>query len=216
MEFDGRLQVSRRELLVSGGSGDGRPTPWPGDRAGAGRRLRLRPRPRSAKVSFKVNGKATASSSTPAPRCSTPCASTCTSPAPRRAATTASAAPARCWSTGGASTACLTLAVMHEGDSITTIEGLGHARAACIRCRRPSSSTTASSAATARRARSARRWRCSRDPGRRAQPCERRPRRQAAALGGGAARAHERQHLPLRRLLQHRRGDHRGRRRQRA
>jgi xanthine dehydrogenase YagT iron-sulfur-binding subunit len=50
---------------------------------------------------------------------------------------------------------CLTLAVMHDGDEITTIEGLG----------RPDdlhpSSTTAISAAIARPARSVRRWRCS-------------------------------------------------------
>ena len=55
---------------------------------------------------------------------------------------------------------CLTLAVMHDGAKVTTIEGLGHAAASCTRCRRPSSSTTASSAATARRARSARPWAC--------------------------------------------------------
>ena len=33
---------------------------------------------------------------------------------------------------------CLTLAVMHEGDSITTIEGLGTPGQTCIRCRPPS------------------------------------------------------------------------------
>ena len=40
----------------------------------------------------------------------------------------------------------------------------------------------------------------------------RRPHRAAAADGRRAARAHERQHLPLRRLLQHRRSDRRSRR----
>jgi xanthine dehydrogenase YagT iron-sulfur-binding subunit len=55
---------------------------------------------------------------------------------------------------------CLTLAVMHEGAKVTTIEGLG-SRARCTRCRPPSSSTTATSAATARRGRSARPSRCS-------------------------------------------------------
>ncbi len=70
---------------------------------------------------------------------------------------------------------CLTLAVMHEGDEITTIEGLGSRRASCTRCRRRSSSTTATSAATARRARSARRWRAGRDQGRDAEPRQRRP-----------------------------------------
>ncbi len=44
---------------------------------------------------------------------------------------------------------CLTLAVMQQGRAITTIEGLGE-RQPCIRCRRRSSSMTASSAATAR------------------------------------------------------------------
>jgi xanthine dehydrogenase YagT iron-sulfur-binding subunit len=32
---------------------------------------------------------------------------------------------------------CLTLAVMHEGTQVTTIEGLGTLRRPCIRCRRP-------------------------------------------------------------------------------
>jgi xanthine dehydrogenase YagT iron-sulfur-binding subunit len=50
---------------------------------------------------------------------------------------------------------CLTLAVMHEGDTITTVEGLGTLKA-CIRCKRPSSRMTATSAAIARRDRSAR------------------------------------------------------------
>ena len=55
---------------------------------------------------------------------------------------------------------CLTLAVMHEGDEITTIEGLGKPET-FIPCRRPSSSTMASSAATARRDRSVPPWPCS-------------------------------------------------------
>ena len=50
---------------------------------------------------------------------------------------------------------CLTLAVMKDGASVTTIEGLP-TMARCIRCSRPSSITTHSSAATARRDRSAR------------------------------------------------------------
>ena len=54
---------------------------------------------------------------------------------------------------------CLTLAVMHEGDAITTIEGLG-GRRICIRCRRRLWSMTAISAGIARRGRSCRRWRC--------------------------------------------------------
>ena len=49
---------------------------------------------------------------------------------------------------------CLNLAASCDERDIVTIEGLG-TRAACIHCRPPSSSMTASSAATARRARSA-------------------------------------------------------------
>src|ERR1700704_6234015 len=51
-----------------------------------------------------------------------------------------------------------------------------------------------------------------RDQGRRPEPCERRLDRSAATDGRRAARANERQHLPLRRLFEHRRRDHRGRR----
>jgi xanthine dehydrogenase YagT iron-sulfur-binding subunit len=50
--------------------------------------------------------------------------------------------------------ACLTLAVMHDGDSSPPSKALHKARR-CIRCSRPSFRTTASSAATARRGRSA-------------------------------------------------------------
>ena len=49
---------------------------------------------------------------------------------------------------------CLTLAVMHEGDRITTIEGLATGRTS-IRSNRRSSNTTPFSAATARPAKSA-------------------------------------------------------------
>lgn len=56
--------------------------------------------------------------------------------------------------------ACLTLAIMHEGDSITTLEGLGSRRTS-IRCRPPLSNTTGSSVATARPARSVPPLQCS-------------------------------------------------------
>jgi xanthine dehydrogenase iron-sulfur cluster and FAD-binding subunit A len=59
---------------------------------------------------------------------------------------------------------CLTLAVMHEGQAITTIEGLG-SPSISIRCRPPSSSMTDSSADTAHLARSVRRWACWPSPG---------------------------------------------------
>ena len=51
---------------------------------------------------------------------------------------------------------CLTLAVQSRA-AVTTIEGLGGRRRRCIRCSRPSSTTTRSSAAIARPARSCRR-----------------------------------------------------------
>jgi xanthine dehydrogenase YagT iron-sulfur-binding subunit len=48
--------------------------------------------------------------------------------------------------------ACLTFAVMHDGDEITTVEGLARegARASRIRCNPPSSRATRSSAVSAR------------------------------------------------------------------
>src|SRR5215213_3848425 len=51
--------------------------------------------------------------------------------------------------------------------------------------------------------------RAGRDQGRHSEPCQRRPQRAGATDQRRTARAHERQHLPLRRLFQHRRGDHR-------
>src|SRR5438445_484012 len=49
--------------------------------------------------------------------------------------------------------------------------------------------------------------RARRDQGRYSAPCHRRPERGATTDQRRAPRAHERQHLPLRRLFQHRRGD---------
>jgi xanthine dehydrogenase YagT iron-sulfur-binding subunit len=117
--------------------------------------------------------------STPAPRCWTPCASTVSArQADRhqeRAATTASAAPARCGACtvivdGRRINSCLTLAVMHEGDKVTTIEGLGTPDK-LHPCRRPSSSTTATSAAIAPRPDLLGQGGAGRDKGRRPQPC---------------------------------------------
>src|SRR5215204_4287230 len=51
--------------------------------------------------------------------------------------------------------------------------------------------------------------RARRDQGRHSEPCQRRPQRAGATDQRRTPRAHERQHLPLRRLFQHRRGDHR-------
>ena len=107
---------------------------------------------------------------------------------------------------------CLTLAVMHEGDRITTIEGLGtpdkmhpmqaafvkHDGYQCGYC------TPGTDLLRGRGARG--------DQGRHPQPCQRRPARTAAAHQRRVARAHERQHLPLRRVFEHRRGHHRSRR----
>ena len=58
---------------------------------------------------------------------------------------------------------CLTLAVMHDGEEITTIEGLGTPDA-CIPCKRHSLPATDTSAAIARQARSCRPLHCSRNP----------------------------------------------------
>ena len=52
---------------------------------------------------------------------------------------------------------CLTLAVMQEGRSITTVEGLADGER-CIRCSRPSSPTTPFNAAIAPRASCVRPW----------------------------------------------------------
>src|SRR5215211_3325267 len=71
---------------------------------------------------------------------------------------------------------------------------------------------TAISAATVRRADLLRRRGARRDQGRHPEPRDCGLDRTAASDRGRAPRAHERQHLPLRRLFQHRRGDHRGRR----
>jgi hypothetical protein len=105
--------------------------------------------------------------------------------------------------------ACLTLAVMHEGAKVTTIEGLG---------------TPGNAAPDAGRLRQARRLPvrllhagadllgrlgARGDPRGHPEPRERRPHRTAAAERGRAARTHERQHLPLRRVQQHRRRHHR-------
>ena len=47
---------------------------------------------------------------------------------------------------------CNVLAVQANGSEVTTIEGVSPERASCTRCRRPSTSATASSAASVRRA----------------------------------------------------------------
>ena len=102
---------------------------------------------------------------------------------------------------------CLTLAVMHDGESVTTIEGLGTPDIS-IRCRPPSSSMTASNAAIARPARSAPRSAMLDEirPGIRAMPPTTLTR--SPSYGRRDPRADERQPLPLRRLSQYRRRDH--------
>jgi hypothetical protein len=109
---------------------------------------------------------------------------------------------------------CLTLAVMHEVDAITTIEGLG-TPGHCTRCRQAfvkhdgyqcgycTPGQICSAVAVLDEIKAGIPSHVSADltaPGR--------SRRRGA-------RAHERQHLPLRRLFQHCRSDHRSRRRQR-
>ena len=106
---------------------------------------------------------------------------------------------------------CLTLAVMHEGDRITTIEGLGtpdkmHAMQAAFvkhdgfQCGYCTPGQICSAVAVLDEIKAG-------IP----EPRERRSHRGAASHRGGAARTHERQHLPLRRVLEHRRCHHRSR-----
>ena len=106
---------------------------------------------------------------------------------------------------------CLTLAVMHEGDSVTTIEGLGTPdnlhpmQAAFIKhdgyqCGYCTPGQICSAVAVLER-----------DQGGRAKPRHRRSDDAAAGEPRRISRADERQHLPLRRLFQHHRSDHRGR-----
>ncbi len=100
---------------------------------------------------------------------------------------------------------CLSLAVMHDGDEIVTIEGLADGRQ-LHPCSAPSSTATPSSAATARRARSARPSACWTKLQRGL------PRPATADLAARPdrhrrrnPRAHERQHLPLLGLSEDRR-----------
>ena len=139
--------------------------------------------------------------------CSTRCASTCSLTGTKKGCDHGQCGACTVLVNGRRINSCLTLAVMHEGDEIIDHRRPGRAAATCIRCRLRSSSTTVSSAATARRARSARRSACS--P--RSKPGW--PSHATADVAAAAhradrrrdPRAHERQHLPLRRLSQHRR-----------
>ena len=107
---------------------------------------------------------------------------------------------------------CLTLAVMHEGDEITTIEGLGtpdnlHPMQAAFvkhdgyQCGYCTPGQICSAVAVLDEIKAGIPSHVSADLNAPAATDQRR-----------TARAHERQHLPLRRLFQHRRGDHRSRR----
>ena len=169
-----------------------------------------RPMAVTAEVTLRINGEEHALDARhahhAARRC---CASTSASPAPRRAATTASAARARCCSTAGASTAASRSPSPTTAPRSPPIEGLADGRRA------------APAPAGLHRAR--------RVPVRllHARPdllggrrCSTRSRAgwpsavTADVAGDGAAldarrdpRAHERQPLPLRRLREHRRRD---------
>ena len=88
---------------------------------------------------------------------------------------------------------CLSLAVMHDGDDITTIEGLGDAAASCIPMQAAFVEHDGLSMRLLHvRARSCRRWRCCNEP--------------CGPSDDDVRELHERQHLPLRRLSEHRRG----------
>ena len=87
--------------------------------------------PRSAGVSFEVNGKAVAAfSSTIARRFSMPCASIFSLTGTKKGCDHGQCGACTVIVNGVRINSCLTLAVMHEGDRITTIEGIGPARAA--------------------------------------------------------------------------------------
>ena len=107
---------------------------------------------------------------------------------------------------------CLTLAVMHEGDSVTTIEGLGtpeqlHPMQAAFvkhdgyQCGYCTPGQICSAVAVLDEIKAGIPSHVTDDLNARAATDHRRN-----------ARTHERQHLPLRRLFQHRRSDHRSRR----
>ena len=135
----------------------------------------------------------------------------CTSSAPRRDAIRAPAAPARCsWTASGSCPAWLWRSSTRAERSLRSRGSTPTAR--CTRCSRHSSSMTASNAATARQVRSAPRSAWCRSSSA-ASPATSptiwppRPIAQLTARPRGAARAHERQSVPLRRLQRHRRGD---------
>ena len=69
--------------------------------------------------------KPASSNSTRGPRCLIPCVSTCISPARKKGCDHGQCGACTVIVGGRRINSCLTLAVMHEGDSITTVEGLG-------------------------------------------------------------------------------------------
>ena len=93
-------------------------------RGGVRRRWRPRPVADVPPIPFRVNGASAPRACTPCDGCSTCCARTSSSPAPRRAAARASAAHARCWSTAASSTRASCPVAQVRGREVTTIEGL--------------------------------------------------------------------------------------------
>ena len=139
--------------------------------------------------------------STSAPRCSTRCASTCGLTGTKKGCDHGQCGACTVLVDGRRINSCLTLAVMHEGEAITTIEGLGqpghlhplqaafveHDAFQCGYCT-PGQICSAVGMLDEVQAR-------------RAQPGDGRPDGgDARAHRRGDPRAHERQHLPLRRL----------------
>ena len=140
-----------------------------------------------------------------------PCASTCISPAPKKGCDHGQCGACTVIVDGRRINSCLTLAVMHEGDEVTTIEGLGtpenlHPMQAAFvkhdgyQCGYCTPGQICSAVAVLDEIKAGIPSHVTADLTAR-----------RAAHGRRDPRAHERQHLPLRRLLQHRRGDHRSR-----
>ena len=155
------------------------------------------------KITLEVNGAgAHASRRRRGSACSTCCARTCGSPAPRRAAARASAARARVLLDGEAVNSCLVAVGQCDGRTVTTVEGLARGdvlHAGAARARRVRRRAVRHLHAGHRGLRGARR--------------RSRPRARARTTTSGARagpRAARRQHLPLHRLPADRRRGRRG------
>ncbi len=139
-DFRDPLKLSRRELLkasavtVTAAAVPGTATGQP---AAAPSPATTRPPISRQGVADRQRPAARPSISTPAPRCWTPCASTCTLTGTKKGCDHGQCGACPVIVDGRRPNSCLTLAVMHHEARITTIEGLG-TPSACTRCRWPS------------------------------------------------------------------------------